>query len=253
MSFARSDVRKDNSFRNAKAPLLQKIFHLLSTTAIFCLLSVVRVWPGVYRPRAVLASASRLGARLPAWRPFAVHAPICLSRARRFLAWGPRWPSLRARTPFWGLRARRSLAWGPSGAIPAGSHPVLGPASPSPLGAKPLGGHLCGLAPRFGPASPSLLGARPLWGHPCGLAPCFGAREPVAPWRGVPLGPSLRARTPFWGPRARRSLAWGPSGAISVGSQICGYEVCRAGGGGARGAEPASGWRRDVFSSLGGP
>ena len=150
MSFARSDVRKDNSFRNAKAPLLQKIFHLLSTTAIFCLLSVARVWPGVYRPRAVLAPASRLGARLPSTRLFA-------------------------------------------------------------------------------------------------------SREPVTPWREAPRCPSLRARTPFWDPRARRSLACGASVAISAGSQICGYEVCRAGGGGARGAEPASGWRRDVFSSLGGP
>ena len=138
-------------------------------------------------------------------------------------------------------------------AIFAGSHPVLGPASPLLLGVRPLWGHLRGLAPRFGtrepvapwreaPLGPSLRARTPFW-----------AREPVAPWRGAPRWPSLRARTPFWGPRARRSLARGPSGAIPAGSQICGYEVCRAGGGGARGAEPASGWRRDVFSSLGGP
>ena len=183
MSFARSDVRKDNSFRNAKAPLLQKIFHLLLTTAIFCLLSVARVWPGVSRPRAVLAPASRLGAREPAWRPFAVHAPICLSRARRSLAWGPSGAIPAGSHPVWDPRARRSLAWGPSGAISAGSHPVLGA------------------------ASPSLLGVRPLWGHLRGLAPRFGTREPVAPWREAPLGPSSRARTPFWGPRARRSWA----------------------------------------------
>ncbi len=181
MSFARSDVRKDNSFLNAKAPLLQKIFHLLSTTAIFCLLSVARVWPGDWR----LAGLGGVSASV------------------------------------WSLRA--------------GLAPVCRPRAYLPL------------------ASPSLLGVGPLWGHLRGLAPRFGIREPVTPWRGAPLGPSLRARTPFWGPRARRSLAWGPSGAIFAGSQICGYEVCRAGGGGARGAEPASGWRREVFSSLGGP
>ena len=86
-----------------------------------------------------------------------------------------------------------------------------------------------GSHPVLGPASPSLLGVGGLGGHLRGLAPRFGTREPVAPWRG------------------------GASVAIPAGSQICGYEVCRAGGGGARGAEPASGWRRDVFSSLGGP
>ena len=189
MSFARSDVRKDNSFQNAKAPLLQKIFHLLSTTAIFCLLSVARVWPGVYRPRAVLAPASRLGARLP-------------SRAYLPLAS----PSLLGVRPFGGhLR---------------GFAPRFGPASPSLLGLGPLWGHSCGLAPRLGPVSPSLLGARPLGGHPCGLAPRFGTREPVAHWRGAPLGPSLRARTPFWGPRARCSLARGPSVAIFAGSHL---------------------------------
>ena len=180
MSFARSDVRKDNSFRNAKAPLLQKIFHLLSTTAIFCLLSVARVWPGVYRPRAVLAPASRLGVRLPSTRLFASREPVTPWRE------GPRWPSLRARTPFWGLRA--------------GLAPVCRPRAYLPL------------------ASPSLLGVRPFGGHLRGLAPRFGARKPVAPWRGAPRWPSLRARTPFWGPRARRSLAWAPSGAIPAGS-----------------------------------
>ena len=43
-------------------------------------------------------------------------------------------------------------------------------------------------------ASPLLLGVRPFGGHLRGLAPRFGAREPVAPWREAPLGPSLRAR-----------------------------------------------------------
>ncbi len=127
-----------------------------------------------WRPRAGLALASRLGARLPSTRLFASREPVAPWRG------APLGPSSRARTPFWGPRARCSLAWGASVAISSGSHPVLGP-------------------------------------------------------------------------RARRSLARGPSGAIPAGSQICGYEVCRAGGGGARGAEPASGWRRDVFSSLGGP
>ena len=246
MSFARSDVRKDNSFRNAKAPLLQKIFHLLSTTAIFCLLSVARV---------CLASI----AREPFWRPRAGLTPVCRPRAYLPLAspsllgvgglgghlrglaprfWArepvaslreaPLGPSLRARTPFWArepVASWREASWG----------------------------HLRGLAPRFGAREPVV----PWPGAPLGPSPRartpFWAREPVAPWREAPRWPFLRARTPFWGPRARRSLAWGPSGAISAGSQICGYEVCRAEGGGARGAEPASGWRRDVFSSLGGP
>ena len=170
MSFARSDVRKDNSFRNAKAPLLQKIFHLLSTTAIFCLLSVARVWPGDWRLAGLGGVCAGLfGACEPFWRPRAGLAPVCRPRA------------------------------------------YLPLASPLLLGVRPFGGHLRGLAPRFGP------------------------REPVAPWREAPLGPSSRARTPFWGLRARRSLAWGASVAIFAGSQICGYEVCRAGGGGARG------------------
>ena len=178
MSFARSDVRKDNSFRNAKAPLLQKIFHLLSTTAIFCLLSTA-----IFCLLSVADVVRRLAPGGLGWR---LCGPVwclraCLAPVRLFAACVPVC-RLRARLPpgACGLvcrpRARHSLARGPSGAIFAGSHPVLGP------------------------ASPSLLGVGPLWGHPCGLAPRFWAREPVAPWRGAPLGPSLRARTPFWGP-----------------------------------------------------
>ena len=192
MSFARSDVRKDNSFRNAKAPLLQKIFHLLSTTAIFCLLSVADV-------------VRRLALGGPVWCLRA-----CLAPVGRFAAW-----HLRAGLP---------------------------PASPSLLGVGPLWGHPCGLAPRFGacepvapwrgaPRWPSLRARAPFltrepvtpwrgatrWPSLRARTP-FWDREPVAPWCGAPLGPSLRARAPFWGPRARHPLARGPSVAISSGS-----------------------------------